>query len=150
MTFSIHLLWCIPLAAASALIALLYARKVPNHGRESLIDWLTRFGASFNGWINTVRQSNAKALAIIAIFLGTFLVWAIATLLELKVDAVIFPMWLAFVAGLGGFSLAQFKQERTTDYGYVERQNAAKPTTVVQANTAEVTGSPVKVEEKPQ
>lgn len=114
-----------------------------------MIDWLTRFGAAFNAWVNGIRQANAKALAAIYLYEGTFVVWAIATLAGIPIDLATFGLWLGFLAALGGFSMATFKQERTTDYGYVERQNAGKPTTVVQTQEATVTGSPVKVEEKP-
>jgi hypothetical protein len=149
----LHLLWCIPLVAATALVVLLYARKT-NYGRESFVDWFARFGKAFNDWINNIRQANAKAVATVVIFLGTFVVWGIATLLELKIDPVIFPMWLAFVAGLGGFALATFKNERATDYGAmkiqadIERAKAGgAPTTVVNTPNAQVTGSPVSVEQ---
>lgn len=111
-----------------------------------MIDWLSRFGAALNVWINGVRQSNAKALITLALYVGTFLVWAICSLAKINLDETSFAMWLGFLAALGGFSLATFNKERTTDYGYVERQNAGKPTTVVQTPEATITGSPVKVE----
>lgn len=144
---TINPLWLVPILAALALFALLAFRK---HDRESIVDWLGRFGKMFNGWANDVRSTNAKALVTLALYLGTFLVWGICSVYKLGFDETSFGMWLAFLAGLGGFSLAQFKNERATDYGALERQaaiEAAKSSgTVVNATAATVTGAPVKVE----
>lgn len=114
-----------------------------------MIDWLSRFGGALNVWLNGIRQANAKAIAAIGLYIGTFIVWAVCAIARIPLDVTAFGLWLGFLAALGGFSMAQFKQERTTDYGYVERQNAGKPTTV-NAETATVTGSPVKVDTPPE
>lgn len=146
-TFTINPLWIIPATATVALVVALFARRrAPG---ESMIDWLAKFGTALNGWVNTIRQTNAKAVVTLALYIGTFFVWAIATLLKIGVDLTAFGMWLAFLAALGGFSLQQFRSERTTDYGFLERQNQGKPSTVVQTDNATVTGSPVKVEATP-
>lgn len=105
-----------------------------------MIEWLSRFGAAFNVWVNGIRQANAKALAAIYLYEGTFVVWALAVLLEKPIDLAAFGLWLGFLAALGGFSYKQFKDERTTDYGYVERQNAGKPAQLPTTTTVETAG----------
>ncbi len=142
-------LWLIPLAAACLLAVVLFLRR--NQARESFVDWLGRFGTMFNAWANDVRTTNAKALVTLALYLGTFVVWAICSIYKLGFDETSFGMWLAFMAGLGGFSIAQFKTERTTDYGAmklqadIERAKSGAAPTTVNAETANVSGSPVEV-----
>lgn len=122
MSLSLRDLWCIPLIAAAALVALLYARKTASYTRESFIDWLARFGKAFNDWNNTIRQANFKANITVMLYVGTFFIWGLAVLREKEIEITAFGLWLGFLAALGGFSLKQFKDERTTDYGYVDRQ----------------------------
>lgn len=137
-------LWIVPIVAGYLLFIVLYFRR--SQVRESIVDWIGRFGKVMNDWMNNVRTTNAKAIVTLALYVGTFAVWGLCSLYKIEIDLTSFGMWLAFLAGLGGFSLAQFKNERVTDYGYVERKNQGAPTTVVQTPKAEVTGSPVSVE----
>lgn len=145
---TINPLWLIPVVAGYVLVLVLYFRR--KQVRQSFVAWLKDFGEVMNGWVNNLRQSNAKAVVTLVLYAITAVTWAFATLDAVKIDPVIFPMWLAFLAGLGGFSLAQFKNERATDYGAMERQaaiEAAKASgTVVNSAATTVTGAPVKVE----
>lgn len=113
-----------------------------------MIDWLSRFGAAFNTWVNGIRQANAKALAAVYLYEGTFVVWALATLLEKPIDLAAFALWLGFLAALGGFSYKQFKDERITDYGYIERQNQ-RPAPVAPTTTTTETVGPSKTTTAP-
>lgn len=112
-----------------------------------MIDALGRFGAVFNDWLNKLRTTNAKALATIALYIGTYLVWAACTLMKIPIQMEAFTLWLVFCAALGGFSLSQFKTERTTDYGYLDKVKP-NPSTVVNSAETKVTGAPVTVEDK--
>lgn len=96
-------------------------------------------------------STNFKIVTTTALYFLTFVAWAAAVLLEKPIEEMTFGLWLAFLAGLGGFALAQFSRQRATDYGAMERQAEierakagapAKPSTIVNANEANVTGGP--------
>lgn len=94
-------------------------------------------------------STNFKIVTTVALYFLTFFAWAAAVLFEKPIDEFTFGLWLAFLAGAGGFALAQFNRQRATDYGAMERQaeiERAKaggpPKTVVNATDATVTGGP--------
>lgn len=95
---------------------------------EDALEWLkahSRFSRWLVMWIvalNAVSSTNAKAIGTLALYFLTWASYTAAVLLAKEPDAVNFGMWLAFLAGLGGFSLAQFRQQRETDYGALERK----------------------------
>lgn len=118
-----------------------------------MIDFLGRFSTTFNEWLNKINSTNAKAVGTIGLYFLTYFLYAAAVLLVKPIDNVAFGMWLGFLAGLGGFSLAQFTKQRVTDYGAMERQAAierakasAGPSTVVSSSDTKVSGSPVTIE----
>lgn len=67
-------------------------------------------------------STNFKIVTTVALYFLTFFAWALAVLLEKPIDEFTFGLWLAFLAGAGGFALAQFNRQRATDYGAMERQ----------------------------
>lgn len=75
-----------------------------------------------NSALAGLPSTNFKMVTTTALYFLTFGAWALATLLEKPIDWEIFGLWLAFLAGLGGFTLAQFSRQRATDYGAMERQ----------------------------
>lgn len=97
-------------------------------------------------------STNFKIVTTVALYFLTFLAWAAAVLFEKPIDEFTFGLWLAFLAGAGGFALAQFNRQRATDYGAMDRQaeiERAKrgigPATTVAADTANVKGTNVDV-----
>ncbi len=110
-----------------------------------------------NSALAGLPSTNFKVVTTTALYFLTFVAWAAAVLLEKPVDEFTFGLWLAFLAGLGGFTVAQFKAQRSTDYGAMERQaeierakaGGPKAGVTVNANEANVTGSPVKVSDQP-
>ena len=54
---------------------------------------------------------------------GTFVLYAILAIRATAIDAMAFGLWLGFVAACLGIAYKQFHAKRTTDYGYLERQN---------------------------
>lgn len=109
-----------------------------------------------NSALAGLPSTNFKIVTTVALYFLTFLAWAAAVLLEKTIDEFTFGLWLAFLAGAGGFALAQFNRQRATDYGAMERQaeieraKAGGPKAGVTVNTKEttVTGSPVSVDDK--
>lgn len=75
-----------------------------------------------NSALAGLPSTNFKIVTTTALYFLTFAAWAAATLLEKEIDWEVFGLWLAFLAGLGGFALAQFSRQRQTDYGAMERQ----------------------------
>lgn len=75
-----------------------------------------------NSALAGLPSTNFKIVTTTALYFFTFFAWAAAVLLEKNVDEMTFGLWLAFLAGLGGFALAQFSRQRATDYGALERQ----------------------------
>lgn len=110
-----------------------------------------------NSALAGLPSTNFKVVTTTALYFFTFLAWAAAVLFEKPVDEFTFGLWLAFLAGLGGFTVAQFKAQRSTDYGALDRQaeieraKAGGPKAGVTVNTKEatVTGPSATVEEKP-
>lgn len=105
-----------------------------------------------NSVLAGLPSTNFKIVTTVALYFLTFFAWAAAVLLEKPIDEFTFGLWLAFLAGAGGFALAQFNRQRATDYGALERQaeieraKHGQPSTVVNTPKATVVGSPVSVE----
>lgn len=78
-------------------------------------------------WLNSVEVTRYKAVITVWLWIGTFLIWAGCAVARIEMHEVSFGLWLGALAGLTGFSYAQYKSMRTTDYGYVERQQGGKP-----------------------
>lgn len=84
-------------------------------------------------WFNLDPATNTttlKAVWSVRLWIGTFVVWAMVSLLILMVKpehvpAILLELFIAWLGGLSafsGFSYAQYRTSRTTDYGFVERK----------------------------
>lgn len=103
-----------------------------------MIDKLSRFGAAFNAWINTIRSTAAKTVLFVALSMGTYLVWAICALTTKPIDIAAFGAWLAFVAAVGQIALSGYKTERLSSNDYLDRGG----TPPVKGATPGASGSP--------
>lgn len=96
-------------------------------------------------WLNALETTRYKLVIAVWLCVGTFLVWAICALFTIAMEEVSFGLWLTFLAGLIGFSFAQYKTMRTTDYGYQERQAAIEAAKAVPASVVTVQPGAVNV-----
>ncbi len=134
--------------AVFAVAAVVLLRRV----NFAAVSWKSGKEWMENSWLAGLPSTNFKILTTVVLYFLTFCAWALALLLEKPVDEMTFGVWLAFLAGLGGFALAQFAKQRSTDYGAMDRQieiEKAKQSgaaTVVQSAETKVTGSPVTVD----
>lgn len=95
------------------------------------VDELAYAGDALNYWLHTVPTTQFQVLLGTMLSLGTFLAYTHWQGLVLRgeggeaviaIDAVIFGLWLGFIAACLGIAYKQFHAKRTTDYGYVERK----------------------------
>lgn len=102
-------------------LAFLLSRKFPDM-KERPFDTAKKWME--NSWLAGLPSTNFKILTTVVLYFLTFGAWALATLLGKEIDNMAFGMWLGFLAGLGGFALAQFNKQRESDYGLIERKTA--------------------------
>lgn len=114
-----------------------------------MIDTLSKFGVTFNNWLNSVNSTNAKAIGTLVLYFLTWAVYAAAVLFKVTIDNIAFGMWLGFLAGLGGFSLMQFKTQRQTDYGALTRQADIERAKAGATTTTTETAGPTKTTTAP-
>lgn len=74
-----------------------------------------------------VNTTALKAAWSVRLWIWTGLVWGVATLSQRTINLEVFLAWLGGLSAFSGLSYAQYKAQRTTDYGYIER-NATTPT----------------------
>lgn len=134
--------------AAAVVPAVIIARKV----KISTVSWKSGKEWMENSWLAGLPSTNFKIVTTVGLYFLTFAAWAAAVLLEKPIDEFTFGLWLAFLAGAGGFALAQFNRQRATDYGAMDRQaeierakRGVGPKTMIDADTANVKATTVDV-----
>lgn len=76
----------------------------------------------------SINQTAYKAVWSVRLWIGTFVVFAVAVFASIHVEEVFFGSWLAGLSGFSGFAYVQYKTQRQTDYGFVERKAGMPPT----------------------
>lgn len=81
-----------------------------------------------NDWLQELPTVQFQALVSALLAEQTFVMYALSVAYNKELDAVVFGMWLGFVAAYGGIAYKQFKTKRETYNPEVpSKQNVSPP-----------------------